>query len=315
MRFGMRAVSIILCCMAVWAVVDAIPGRARAGGDEKDRPVIYDTKADGGKQIEEALDVAKRDNKRVLLQFGANWCVWCHRLHKMLADNKDLAKTITNEYVFVLIDVDTIDGKMHNEAINEKYGNPRKQGLPAWVVLDADGKKLAAIDTEPFELGDTYDPAIIEAALVKHKAAPASAEAAMSSAIAQAKSQSKKVFAHFAAPWCGWCRRLDTYFAMEEVAAAFDKAFVRVKIDVERMSGGKDLAAKYGMTEQTGLPFFVVIDGNGHKLVDSVGPKGNAGFPVEDFEIAHYMDMLTRTSGLPADKLATLEKAIKKVGS
>jgi len=295
--------------------MQVVPSQVRANGDEKDRPAIYDTKADGGKQIDEALAVAKRDNKRVLLQFGANWCVWCHRLHKMLADDKALARTMTNEYVLVLIDVDTIDGKMHNEAINERYGNPRQHGLPAWVVLDADGKKLATVDTEPFEIGDTYDPAKIKAALDEHKAAPASAEAAMSSAIALAQSQSKKVFAHFTAPWCAWCKRLDTYFAMEEVAGVFDTAFVRVKIDVERMSGGKDVAAKYGMTETTGLPFLAILDGTGRKLVDSVGPKGNAGFPVEDFEVAHYMDMLTKTSGLPADKLATLEKAVRKLGS
>lgn len=310
-----RAVSVGLCCMTAWALVHAVPGHVRAGGDKKDRATIYDTKSDGGKQIEEALAIAKRDNKRVLLQFGANWCVWCHRMHKMLTDNKELAKTITGEYVLVLIDVDTIDGKMHNEAINQKYGDPRQQGLPAWVVLDADGNKLATVNTEPFEVGDTYKPAKIKAALVKYKAAPASAEAAMSSGIAQAKSQSKKVFAHFVAPWCGWCKRLDIYFAMDEVAAVFDRSFVRVKIDVERMSGGKDAAAKYGMSETTGLPFFAVIDGNGRKLIDSVGPKGNTGFPVEDFEVAHYMDMLKKTSGLSADKLATLEKALKKVGS
>ncbi len=137
----------------------------------------------------------------------------------------------------------------------------------------------------------------------------------MSSAVAQAKSQSKKIFAHFSAPRCAWCKRLDTYFAMNEVATVFDNSYVRVKIDVDRMSGGKDVAAKYGMTETTGLPFFAVIDGNGKKLIDSVGPKGNAGFPVEDFEVAHYMDMLKKTSGLPADKLATLEKALKKSGS
>jgi len=307
--------SVGLCFVMVWGVTDAGAIAARAGESAKDLPKIYDTKANGDQQIKDALAIAKRDNKRVLLQFGANWCIWCHRLHAMLEDNKELARLLASEYVFVLIDVDTIDGKMHNEAINERYGNPRQHGLPAWVMLDADGTKIATVNTEPFEKGDTYDPEKIKASLEQHKAAPVSAEATMSKAIAQANGQSKKVFAYFTAPWCPWCKRLEAYLRMEEVSPVFDKAYVPVRIDVERMTGGKDVADKYGMTDKTGLPFFVVIDGYGKKIVDSVGPKGNAGFPVEDFEVAHFMHVLQKTSGLAQDKLATLEKALKKVGS
>ena len=53
------------------------------------RPAIYDEKADGAKQIADALVVAKKENKRVLLQFGANWCGWCHRLHGLFQTNDD----------------------------------------------------------------------------------------------------------------------------------------------------------------------------------------------------------------------------------
>ena len=42
------------------------------------RQDIYDKSADGAKQIADALAMAKKENQRVLLQFGANWCGWCH---------------------------------------------------------------------------------------------------------------------------------------------------------------------------------------------------------------------------------------------
>jgi thiol-disulfide isomerase/thioredoxin len=42
------------------------------------RPAIYDRTADGTRQIEEALKTTKAEKKNVLLQFGANWCGWCH---------------------------------------------------------------------------------------------------------------------------------------------------------------------------------------------------------------------------------------------
>ena len=45
---------------------------------------------DGGETI--ALVVAMKEDKRVLLQFGANWCGWCHRLHKLfpVSQGRDL---------------------------------------------------------------------------------------------------------------------------------------------------------------------------------------------------------------------------------
>src|SRR4051812_3892763 len=98
-------------------------------------PDIYDKTASGEKQIAEALIRAKRENKRVLLQFGANWCGWCHRLHNLMESDKEIKKELLYEYDVVLIDVDKVDGKPHNADINERYGNPTKHGLPVLVVL------------------------------------------------------------------------------------------------------------------------------------------------------------------------------------
>ena len=102
------------------------------------RPAIYDENADGGKQIADALAVAKKENKRVLLQFGANWCGWCHKLHKLCQTDAEIAAKLKEAYVVVLVDVN----KGHNGDINKKYGNPTRFGLPAIVILDADGKAL-----------------------------------------------------------------------------------------------------------------------------------------------------------------------------
>jgi len=102
------------------------------------RPKVYDESADGSKQIADALAIAKKENKRVLLQFGANWCFWCKRLHKMFETDQAIAEQLKNGYVLVLIDV---NGE-HNQTVNSMYGNPTRFGIPALVVLDADGKRL-----------------------------------------------------------------------------------------------------------------------------------------------------------------------------
>jgi len=143
------------------------------------RPPIYDTKADGAKQITEALVIAKRERKHVLLQFGANWCGWCHKLHGLFQSDKDIAAFLKASFIVVLIDVDKVDGKQHNADVNERFGNPCRFGLPALVVLDADGKQLTSQDTGKLEAGnppDHHDPVKVLAFLKQWSPTPASKE-------------------------------------------------------------------------------------------------------------------------------------------
>jgi thioredoxin-related protein len=44
------------------------------------KKILYDTKAKGSEQISAALEQAQKENKNVILKFGANWCGWCHKL-------------------------------------------------------------------------------------------------------------------------------------------------------------------------------------------------------------------------------------------
>lgn len=298
--------------MLSFAIPAALTRAEEVPGKPK-RPPIYDTGADGSKQIADALAVARRDHKRVLLQFGADWCIWCHRMHEVLESDKAISKTMQYEYELVLVDVDDVDGKRHNDAIDKRYGRPTRHGLPAWVVLSAEGRQLATIKTETLELGDGYDTAKVLATLEKWKAKPRSAEAVLSSALSQAKSQSKNVFVHFSAPWCAWCKRMDEYLHRGEVAAVFNSAFVPVKIDEDRMDGGQELKEKYGATEDDGIPYWVVLDPAGKKLADSHSPEGNVGFPAEPHEIAHFMKVLRTCAGrLTPAQLDRLEKGLQK---
>jgi len=126
-------------------------------------PPIYDESADGSKQIADALALAGKDGKRVLLQFGANWCPWCHKLHALFDSDKDIAALLKRDYVVVLIDVN----KGHNGQTDAKYGKPTKLGLPVIVVLDADGKQLTTKDSGELEEGKHHSPEKVLAFLKK----------------------------------------------------------------------------------------------------------------------------------------------------
>ena len=119
---------------------------------------IYDTKADATKQIADALKKAEVGHRRVLLMFGANWCIWCHRLHATFEHDTVIAMRLGEKFEVVLINVNTRNGPKRNVDVNERYGNPIPHGLPVLVVLDASGKQLTTQDTGELESGDQHDP-------------------------------------------------------------------------------------------------------------------------------------------------------------
>src|SRR5690348_7984638 len=58
------------------------------------RPDIYNAKLDTPDQLKAACARAQRDNKRILVMFGGNWCGWCHKLHELFASNQEIRKTL-----------------------------------------------------------------------------------------------------------------------------------------------------------------------------------------------------------------------------
>jgi thioredoxin-related protein len=129
--------------------------------------ILYDTKANGNEQIKTALAQAKKENKNVILKFGANWCGWCHRLSDTFKTHAEISKALEENYILVLIDVE----EGHNEDVVKKYGEPTQHGLPALVVLDKQGKQLHTQDTAKLESGDHHDADKVMAFLNKWKPA------------------------------------------------------------------------------------------------------------------------------------------------
>lgn len=288
-----------------------------AASEAAARQGIYDESADADARIAEALARARREGKRVLVTYGANWCGWCHKLHELLKSDRDLARTLLYEYEQVLVDVGRFDRNMN---VAGRYGADLKAaGIPYLTVLDADGKPLANQETGSLEEGDHHDPAKVRAFLEKWVAAPRDAQQVYDGALASAAREDKRVFLHFGAPWCGWCHRLDDFFARSDVAAIMNKDFIDLKIDVERMKGGKELDARIrgSASGSGGIPWFALLDAEGKVLAtsDAPGPSGprNVGFPVEPHEIDHFIDVLKKTARrIGGDDLAALRAALEE---
>lgn len=275
---------------------------------------VYDEAADARAQIAAAVAIAKRENQRVLVQWGANWCGWCKWLAGTMKGDPKLRRELMYEYQVVHVDVGRFDKHMD---VAKELGASWK-GIPYLTVLDADGKPVTHADTEPFETKvdgkNGHDAGKLLAFLEQHEAKPLAAADVLAAALATAKKEQKMAFLHFGAPWCGWCHKLEAWMARPEIAAVLAKDFVDVKIDEDRMTGGKELkTAEMAAAGQKGggIPWFVFLDGDGKQLAHSTGPKGNTGFPYQPDEVAHFVTMLQRVrKNLTDDDIALLRTSL-----
>jgi len=111
-------------------------------------PDIFDRQTKGEVLIEQAVARAQKENKHILLIFGANWCPWCRRLHQVFAEAPAVRAQLRDNFMLVHVDANTRHDKQRNAAVQERYGNPIQQhGLPVLVVLDRDGKQLTTRET------------------------------------------------------------------------------------------------------------------------------------------------------------------------
>lgn len=279
---------------------------------------IYNENADPKEQIAAALARAKKDNKRVLIQFGGDWCGWCVRLHQLMKADAEIARVLSYEYEYILIDVPGTDNK--NADFPKTLGATVK-GYPHLTVLDANGKVLVQQDTEPLEVKNDkgasagleagHDKAKVLEFLKKYVPEPLTSEALLTAALAEAKKTDRKVFLHFGAPWCGWCRKLEAWMDQPKIAALLEKEFVDLKIDEDRQIGGKEMKTKFGA--DGGIPWIAFMDANGKSLITSTTDGANTGFPASPEEIERFGQMLTKTAKhLTAADILTLVNSLKE---
>src|SRR4030095_5069244 len=115
--------------------------------------------------IAAGLKEATKTNRRVLVDFGGNWCPDCIVLARYFhaAENTAL---LDKHYVLVHVNVGE-KGITDNFAIAERYGIPLKKGVPALAVLEPDGRVVFAQKQGEFEAMRKVDPASVRDFLKK----------------------------------------------------------------------------------------------------------------------------------------------------
>ncbi len=127
-----------------------------AFGQVKKDVAGFNPKADAAKDIAAGVKLAAKENKRVLIDVGGEWCGWCHKLNKLFHEDKTVADLLKNGYVVVKVN---FSEENKNESVLSKY--PEIKGYPHLFVLDSKGKLLHSQDTGLLEEGDHHSPKLV----------------------------------------------------------------------------------------------------------------------------------------------------------
>src|SRR5215469_16543826 len=101
-------------------------------------PHLYSETANAAADINHALATATQQHKRVLLDFGGNWCLDCHVLENAFHQPR-IAPLLNDNFVLVHVNVGRYD---KNLDLAKRYKVNLEKGVPSLAVLNARGDVL-----------------------------------------------------------------------------------------------------------------------------------------------------------------------------
>ena len=84
-----------------------------------------------------SLEKAKNEDKRVLVDFYADWCIWCKKLEKTTLSDSAVAAYLKERVVPLRLNVDT-----NGRSLSREF---RIDGLPTLLILNGDGREVGRI--------------------------------------------------------------------------------------------------------------------------------------------------------------------------
>ena len=111
----------------------------------------FDPERNPANDLAEAVSQAKAQGKRIIMDVGGEWCVWCLRMDKFMQGDAQIRDTVAADYVWVKVNY---SDENKNEAFLAQY--PKVKGYPHLFVLDADGKLLQSENTSELEQEKSY---------------------------------------------------------------------------------------------------------------------------------------------------------------
>jgi thiol:disulfide interchange protein len=126
---------------------------------------IYPKASQAKDDIAAAIIKATETHKRVLLDFGGNWCGDCQVLDLYFHDPRNLP-ILESNFVLVHVNIGRMDA---NQDIARRYDVPLAKGVPALAVLSDTGKLLFSQKSGEFEAMRRMESSAVTSFLVQWK--------------------------------------------------------------------------------------------------------------------------------------------------
>ncbi|HTZ31898.1 MAG TPA: thioredoxin family protein [Methylomirabilota bacterium] len=129
----------------------------------------------------------------------------------------------------------------------------------AWGLTDNRWRVVFSAHSEPTRLRQPVERKTIYSAT-------ASPTKEIAEAIHTAAASHKRILLVFGGNWCFDCHVLDEAFHSPEIAPTLNKSFLVVHVDIGEMNRNLDVAKKYGVPIDRGVPALAVLDSAGNLL-------------------------------------------------
>jgi len=120
---------------------------------------IYNPAADAKAEVAAAIIKASAEGKHVFLQVGGNWCPWCVKFQKMVAEDTKLDSLVKANYVVVKVN---FSKENDNHEFLATLGYPQRFGFPVFVILGEKGNVLHTQDSGYLEQDKGYNREKVE---------------------------------------------------------------------------------------------------------------------------------------------------------
>src|SRR5208337_4855109 len=125
---------------------------------------------------------------------------------------------------------------------------------------------------------------------------PAQAKADLAAALKTAAATHRRILLDFGGNWCGDCQVLDLYFHDAQNKPLLDANFVLVHINVGHYDANLDLAAKYQVPLEKGVPALVVLSEHGALLYSQKNGEFEAMHRMESSSVTEFLAHWRRTA-------------------
>jgi thiol:disulfide interchange protein len=140
----------------LWALTTAVPATASSNLP----PAGYDKTRNPAADLKAAVAQATKENKRILLEIGGEWCVYCRLLNKVIHDDERLTRRLQEDFIVIKVN---FSPDVRNDALLSRY--PKVPSYPHIFVLETDGSLLRSQTPDEFVKDDRYVPDLILAFL------------------------------------------------------------------------------------------------------------------------------------------------------